>query len=584
MKAHLFWKFGFVHLLLLLVVLLAVDTYVVRAMRHEYINAAFAQLEALSHLASSHPPETSDGPVLKEWSSWMAKTGSRVTLVAPDGKVLADSEENPARMETHAGRPEVREALAAGTGRAVRYSATLGNDLVYLATRQQTEDGQPLVMRLSIPLQRLDQALLGFRRRLWTVSFVILILAGGVSLLFFRTISTRIARLKDFSHSVAAGNFRGLPLDRRRDELADLSRTLHQTAAQLESTIRTLTEERNQSAAILASMAEGVAVISPSQKVAYCNAAFCRAVGIDLADWTGRPVVEVVPHSDLLGVIQKARSEKKTVTSELVLGSLRTKTFAVTVAPVLANGTVSGWVLVLHDISELRRLERARRDFVANISHEFKTPLTAIQGFAETLLGGALDDRENSRRFLEIMRENTLRLGRLTDDLLRLSQIEAGKLPLHRQPVAISAVVGPCVETTRLQAGRRGIVLETVYSDNLPLVNGDAEALQQVLQNLLDNAVRYSPDAGLITVQAAARGREMAISVSDRGSGIPKTEQERIFERFYRADTARSRQSGGTGLGLSIAKHLVEAHGGRIQVESELGEGATFTVFLPLCS
>ena len=581
MKRRLFWKFGSLQLVLFLLVLLVVDTYVVRSLREEYIEAALGQLQSLSHLTESRPPEGLDETSLKQWTAWMALTGTRITVIAPDGKVLADSQEDHARMDNHIGRQEVRDALEKGSGRAVRYSATIGHDLVYLAVRQHTRDGSTIIIRYAVPLERLAEALTGFRRGLWTVSFMVLALAGSASLLFFRALARRIERLKEFSRAVVAGNFRGLPKDRKGDELADLSSTLSQTAEQLDATIRTLREERNQSAAVLASMSDGVVVVGPNQRVIFCNAAFCRAVNIEIATWEGRPVVEVIPNADLLNFVEQVRTVNAPITSELIVGSVRTRSFAVTATLIRSNDTTSGSVIVLHDISELRRLERARRDFAANVSHEFKTPLTAIQGFADTLLSGALEDAEHSRKFVEIIRENAVRLGRLTDDLLKLAQIEAGKLELQRQPVAVSSVTQPCLEVTRLKADQKNLTLETDYRADLHLVNGDSLCLQQVLQNLLDNAVRYSPTGGRIIVRAFVKDSEIVISVSDSGVGIPKAEQERIFERFYRADAARSREDGGTGLGLSIAKHLVEAHGGRIQVQSEVGIGSTFSVFLP---
>ena len=581
MKSRLFLKFSIVYLLLLLLVLLAVDVYVVRTLREEYVATALEQLESLSHLAQSRPPESTDAAVLRDWVGWLSRTGTRVTVVATDGKVLGDTDEDPAKMDNHIGRPEIREALDTGSGQAVRHSPTIGHDLVYLARRQQSGDGIPLVVRFSVPLDRLDSALVRFRRGLWIYSFAILVLAGGGSLLFFRAFSIRIQKLKEFSRRVAAGDFRALPMDRRRDELSDLSSTLNRTAAQLDSTIRKLTEERNQSAAVLASMAEGVVVISADQRVVFCNESFCRALNIEFTGWENRPVAEVIPNADLLEYIQKARGSRKMFSSELVVGSVRTRNFAATVTPVQSNGTTAGVVLVLHDISELRRLERARRDFVANVSHEFKTPLTAIQGFAETLLGGALEDESNRRRFLEIIRNHAIRLGSLTDDLLKLARVEAGQFPLKLESVEIGTVIAPCLETARLNAAQKNLSVEALYSPDLPMVNGDAGSLQQALQNLLDNAVRYSPPGGSITISAAAEGGNVVISVTDTGPGILKADQERIFERFYRTDSARSRELGGTGLGLSIAKHLVEAHGGRVRVQSDVGSGSTFSIIVP---
>jgi len=295
----------------------------------------------------------------------------------------------------------------------------------------------------------------------------------------------------------------------------------------------------------------------------------------------GRPVMELIRHSDLLSMVQKALSGSETIHGEVVVGSIRTRSFAVTAAPISFEGATTGAVMVLHDITEIRRLERARRDFIANISHEFKTPLTAIQGFAETLLGGALDDAQNRMRFLEIIREHALRLGRLTDDLLKLAQIEAGQMKRETRPVAISEIVDPCLEVTRIKAEQKGLLLGVDYARDLPMLMGDVRAFQEILQNLLDNAVRYTPSGGSIRVKAGVEGSELLLSVSDTGIGIPKADQDRIFERFYRADAARSRESGGTGLGLSIVRHLVEAHGGRIRVESEVGQGSTFFVYLP---
>ncbi len=581
MKNRLFWKIGALNLLLLLLVLAAVDAYVVRALKIEFLNAAYSQLESLARVALAKPPQTPDPDALMEWARWFGQSSDRMTLIAANGKVLADSIENPGRMENHLPRPEVRDALANGSGRAVRRSPTLKYDFVYLAKRYQLSGGQVVIMRLSLPLDRLEDAQFSFRARLWGISLLILAVAGGASLLLFRKVSRRIERLKNFSGRVAEGDFRPLPLDQSRDELADLSSTMNETALKLDRTIQTLTEERNQSSAVLASMEEGVAVIGNDQRIVYCNNAFCRAASVPNVSCAGRPVSELIRHSDILSIFQKAITGKETIHGEVVVGSIRTRSYAVTSGPIQTGGTTMGAVMVLHDITEIRRLERARRDFIANISHEFKTPLTAIQGFAETLLGGALDDAQNRTRFLEIIREHALRLGRLTDDLLKLAQIEAGQMRREERPVSVSGIIDPCVEVTRIKADKKGLSLEVDYGENLPQLSGDIQSFQEILQNLLDNAVRYTPPGGKIHVTAAVDGSDVVLSVADTGIGILKADQDRIFERFYRADAARSRESGGTGLGLSIVRHLVEANGGRIRVESEVGQGSTFYVCLP---
>jgi len=328
-------------------------------------------------------------------------------------------------------------------------------------------------------------------------------------------------------------------------------------------------------------------VISAEERILFSNQAFSQILGLDLPQCEGRRVVEVTRESDLLGVVKQVLAKRETVHSEVVMGTVRPRSFAVTAGPVVGpdpgkgRPDTTGAVLVLHDISELRRLERVRRDFVANVSHELRTPLTAIQGFAETLLGGAIDDQENRGRFLEIIRDHARRLARLTDDLLKLSEIEADRMELEFRPVGVAELIDDCAETTRLRVEERHHILQVDYPDGLPPVRGDRNRLAEVLLNLLDNAVQYTPPGGQVTVRARAVEGAVQITVSDNGIGIPQADQERIFERFYRVDVARSREVGGTGLGLSIAKHIVEAHGGQLWVESTVGQGSDFHFSIP---
>jgi two-component system phosphate regulon sensor histidine kinase PhoR len=444
-----------------------------------------------------------------------------------------------------------------------------------------------------------DSAAAHFQRRMWIAVAIALLLAAMVTAAFSRVFSDRIARLKNFSGRLATGDFRPLPAERADDELASLAAALNQAAAQLDRTLQSLSGERHRSSAILRSMVEGVAVIDASEKIVFSNRAFSNILNLETAAIEGHPVIEVLRNSDLLGMIRRALKGEEGLSTDIVMGIVQQRSFTVTATPVKAlNATSaeshpvavsplpsekpSGAVLVLHDVTELRRLERVRQDFVANVSHEFKTPLTAIQGFAETLLAGAIDDPQNNRRFLEIIREHAARLARLTDDLLKLARIEAGKLELEFSPVGITELVESCSETTLLRASRKQIALEIEIPPGLPAMRGDRGLLHEVLQNLLDNAVQYTGAGGHICVSAAGRDHEAVISVSDTGIGIPLAAQERIFERFYRIDAARSREAGGTGLGLSIARHIVEAHGGRIWVDSEVGAGSRFSFSIPL--
>ena len=419
--------------------------------------------------------------------------------------------------------------------------------------------------------------------KIWPALAIFVVAAGIACFLSSRSVDLRIRRLKQITDRASAGDFSPFERDYGNDELADLADALGRAVAGLGQTIRTLTDERNRSSAILGSMVEGVAVVTADERILYCNWAFEQILELPEGSSQGRTLVEALRQADLVALVRKALSGVEELTGEVEVGMVRRRNFSVTAAPVRSAGA-SGAVVVLHDITELRRLERVRRDFVANVSHEFKTPLTAIQGFAETLLNGALDDKVNRARFVEIIREHARRLARLTDDLLKLSRIEAGRLELEFRPIRVQALVNGCVETARLNAEARGLQIQVDLPANLPAVRGDGAQLGEVLQNLLDNAVQYTPPGGQIAVQARANGHDIVFTVTDTGIGIPESDLERIFERFYRVDTARSREAGGTGLGLAIARHIVDAHGGRIWVESAVGQGSRFHFSVPTVS
>ena len=589
MRRNLFWKLALTFFALLLGVLLAVDFFAERALRSDYERAAFAQLATIARFAKTRPPPPTATPSappedlasVREWATQMATSGARVTVIASDGQVLADSESDPRAMENHAGRPEVREAFAKGDGRSVRNSVTLKRDLLYYAVRQDAASGPPIVLRFAIPLETADQVLGSFRRSLWLASFVIMLVAGVASLLVSRGFSDRVERLKEFSRRVAEGDFRPLPGDGSGDALEALGASLNQTAGRMDRTIRTLTEERNLSSAILGSMVEGVAVVSGAERLVFANQGFAGILGLDVPPKPGSALVEVVRQTEMIEAVRQVLAGEPRVESEIVTGTLRQHFFAATVAAVRAGDT-SGAVVVLHDITELRKLERVRRDFVANVSHEFKTPLTAIQGFAETLLAGAIDDPQNRERFLGIILEHSRRLARLTDDLLKLSKMDADRLEVEIRSVSVSELIESCLETAQHRAAEKDIRISVRPTSDLPDIAGDRRQLAEILQNLLDNATQYTLAGGRITLSAEAREAEVVFTVSDTGIGIPKADQSRIFERFYRVDAARSREAGGTGLGLAIAKHLVEVHSGRIWVDSEIGQGSQFHFSVPV--
>jgi two-component system, OmpR family, phosphate regulon sensor histidine kinase PhoR len=588
-RRNLFAKLALTFLALLLSVLVAVDYFAERALRGDYERTGFAQLSTVAHIAQARPPQLgslsaaspADNLELREWTAQLAAGGVRVTVITSDGKVVADSQHDPQSSENPDNRPEIREVLKTGEGRFIRHSDTLNRDVLYYVVRQNIPGGPPAALCFSLPLETGGDTLGSFRRSLWLASFIILLIAGAASLLVSRAFSVRVDRLQEFSRRVARGDFRPLPADGSGDALEELCIALNQTAARLDLTIHTLTEERNLSSAILGSMVEGVAVVNGAERLVFANPGFTEILGLDRPPQSGSALVEIVRQTELIEAVRQILKGETRVEAEIVTGTLRQHFFAATVAAVRAGDT-SGAVIVLHDITDLRKLERVRRDFVANVSHEFKTPLTAIQGFAETLLAGAIDDAQNRGRFLEIILEHARRLARLTDDLLKLSKMDAERLELEMHNVSVSQLIESCFETAQRRAAQKDIRMSVDIPENLPEIVGDRRRLAEVLQNLLDNATQYTLAGGQIVLSAEAGKDEVIFTVSDTGIGIPKADQPRIFERFYRVDAARSREAGGTGLGLAIAKHLVEVHDGRIWVESEIGQGSQFHFSVPI--
>lgn len=432
----------------------------------------------------------------------------------------------------------------------------------------------------------------------WRLAAALLVLVVGLlhAWILSGSLASAIRRVETAVGRLGRGDFRAAASGRGRGELAELSYALTTAAEELEKRFSAMANERERANAVLRSMVEGVVVVDAREHIVFYNRAFSAIFGVEEKLAQDRPLVEVVRLPEVIEQVRGVLGGQEVVPLEIEIGTTRPRSFDVAVTPVHASSGATdnetekmearrGVVLVMHDTSEIRRLERVRRDFVANISHEFKTPLTAIQGFAETLLGGALSDERNNRRFIEIIREHAARLGRLTDDLTKLSLIEAGQVEMDLRPVDVRVVIAGCVETVRIKADPKRIQIIVDCPDDLPSARADSIRLREILQNLLDNAVQYTPPAGRVTVQATAEtgsaSRRILISVSDTGIGIPQTEQARIFERFYRVDAARSREVGGTGLGLSIARHLVEAQGGRIWVESTVGAGSQFYFTVP---
>ncbi len=495
-------------------------------------------------------------------------TETRVTIIARDGTVLADSEAGPKTMENHAGRPEIAAALSGKIGSSTRLSHTVGVEFLYLAVPSGDK-----VVRLAYPLASIQQHIASIRSKLLRATGLALLLALVLAVVIAEVISRRLRRIVRFAEQVAAGDLSARIAETSGDEIAQVAMALDRTARRLEENFAAVRESRSELEALLNSMTDGVIAVSPDMKVRWANHAIAGILHQPVR--IGVPVIELLRHPDFLATLNEAlKSKRRESTIATSLSGRRS--FSVTAEPLPDGGVVS----VLHDISEVERVEKTRRDFIANVSHELRTPLTSIRGYAETLLesDGLLTD--NAREFLQVIRRNAERMGRLTEDLLVLARVESGEEKLDLRPQFARQLLAEAVSS--MQENARAAEVDLTV-ENIPdwSVMADAYAVHQVFGNLISNALRYAQSGKKIIIGAHERENGIEFLVRDFGPGIASEHLPRIFERFYRVDKARSRESGGTGLGLAIVKHIVLNHSGSVRVESAVGHGTTFFFLLP---
>ena len=515
------------------------------------------------------------------------RTNSRVTLIAPDGRVLADSERRPAdvaEMENHAARPEVRAALNGSAGRDVRRSGTLGTPLIYVAV-PVSESGRVVgALRLAAPLEAATPAYESLRGVMLAGGAVALVVALGIGLFVAGRVTRPVVEMEDVARQMSEGNFRVRASVRSPDDIGTLGRSLNVMAGRLREKIDDLEREQAKATAILDAMVEGVIATDGHDHIFLLNEGARGIFGLGQTRVERRPLLEVIRNVDLHGLLSESRAaaDGEVVSREIKLPDPPERVLQVHAVPLRFTGDEPGVVIILHDITELRRLEQVRTEFVANVSHELRTPLTAIQGYLETLLDGALEEPQHARKFLEIVFRHTERLGRLTDDLTDLSNIELGRISLRIEPTDLSEVTESALAIIQPRAGSGRVTVKVSLPADMPEVLADRDRLAQILINLVDNAVKYTPGGGRVWVEAQRLPSGMVeVAVRDTGVGVPKADLPRLTERFYRVDKARSRELGGTGLGLAIVKHLVLAHGGDLGIESELWKGTTVRFTLP---
>jgi len=576
-------------LVLVIAGLVSVSWYVSGALRSFYYEQVRDDLEKRADLlAVKVSPDqvlTADHALDQLAKRLGERIDTRVTIIREDGRVLGDTREDPSLMDNHASRPEVRTAMRGETGVSVRFSRTLQQEMMYVAIPLQSSDKMVGVMRAAVSVSRIEQALGDLQQKLIYFGLLLTLVLAVISYIVARRISRPLEEMKRGAVRFARGNFeRTLPV-KGAAEISALAEAMNRMAGQLDERIQTIVEQRNEHQAMLTSMVEGVLAVDMQENILRMNMAAGELVGIDPLEATGRSVHEVLRKADLLRFVGDTLEASRPVERDIALRIKGEERFLQAHGSALtdAQGKRIGALVVLNDVTRLRRLEGIRRDFVANVSHELKTPITAIRGSAETLADGALDTPDEARRFVAIVAKQADRLNSIIDDLLSLSRIEqeSEREGIVLEPGHIRPVLESAISACNHAAQEKQIDVNLNCSHDVK-AKINAPLLEQAIVNLLTNAIKYSDKESRVMVDAVQFRDSIQLKVQDWGRGIPAEHLPRLFERFYRVDKARSRDQGGTGLGLSIVKHIAQAHGGEVAVYSRLEEGSSFTISLPL--
>jgi two-component system phosphate regulon sensor histidine kinase PhoR len=544
-------------------------------------------------------PEQQYGYFTNESEMLKKITGSRVTFISGNGTVLGDSDHDPMTMDNHTHRPEVEAAKQAGIGREIRKSDTLQENMMYVALAVNPGSANSNIIRFAKSLSDIESSI----RELWYVLLIgLLILFVVVAVISYRIalgLTRPLEQITKVAKRIKNMDYQARVKVVNHDEIGELAIAINAMADSLQEQMKRIRQNESQLETVLDNMINGIVMIDRAGNIVLLNRMAEEVLGFSAKELAGRHYAEAKQQYELSQIIQEGLERREHLHDEITFYFPEERLLELNLVPVFHSGEEFGGVLlVLQDVSAIRRLERMRSEFVANVSHELKTPIAAVKGFAETLLGGAVADPATANSFLQIIYDESERLNRLIGDILELSKVESRRVPLQFSPVELSSFTDKTIELLASEAARKHITLDVSVEEGV-YVEADEDRLRQIMMNLLSNGINYTPDGGKVSirVEPIATGKavpgtqpddllgdydHIRIWITDTGIGIPKKDLPRIFERFYRVDKARSRSSGGTGLGLSIVKHLVELHKGTISVESTVGVGSTFMIELPV--
>jgi two-component system, OmpR family, phosphate regulon sensor histidine kinase PhoR len=582
MKTGLFTKLLIAFTATGILVAAAAETLIERQLKKSLIRWIEDEMTAEANIISLMPMEE----IARQALELAERSRSRLTLIDALGRVTADTDRRDVDMESHLNRSEIQEARLKGKGASIRYSHSLKMDMLYVAFLLGDRKQPKGYIRLSRSLLEVTGAIDQLRQTVMQDLILVIFFPLLIALLLSLRLVSPIRKLAAFTEKARTGNLSGQIRIESQDEIGTLAENINRMVSVLQEKIRNVDEERKKLQAVFTGMVEGIVVLDRDNRIKSINRGMEEMIGSRSGEILNRTLLEAFRNIPLHDALGRFAATREKVVQEITLGDENPVVLDVTISPVQGeDGGERKTLLVFHDVTRLKKLERIRTDFVANVTHEIRTPLTAIIGFVETLQQGAIDDRGKTLEFLRTINENAQRLNRLVDDLLTLTSIELGETNFHLERLAIEDALGEAMAVVAERISEKKLKLLKEIRQDLPPIRADRDRLMQILLNILDNAVKFTPEGGTITVTASLgveAEKDLIVRISDTGIGISKGEIPRLGERFYRADKTRSRGLGGTGLGLSIVKHLMTVHQGRMVIESSLGRGTTVSLHFPI--
>jgi two-component system phosphate regulon sensor histidine kinase PhoR len=581
MKNNLFYKVFGTYLIITLVAMVVVGIYATRQIKVRLMERIEGELASYARVISLGFSESEVKDTLERLSTL---SNARITLIDAGGVVLTDSEEEASRMDNHLNRPEIQEARVRGQGRSVRFSMTRGIDTLYLALPVREGPEIRGYIRLARPLVEVRQSARDINILILQSFLIVGALSFLIAFIFTSRLVSPIQEMEQFTKRLRNGEETGSLMIASGDETGRLARNINYLVAELKEKIQFADEEKGKLEAVFSSMEDGILVLDTEGRIETTNDAARKIFDLDFEEMVGKTPLEVFRNISLQQALDRFKRGGISLSREITVGEQEPRVLDVTISPVrgLPRGEEKTMIF-LRDVTRLKRLEQIRADFVANVTHEIKTPLTAILGFIETLREGAIDEKETAKDFLKTIQSHAERLNRLVDDLLVISDAEMGEMRFSFESVSLDDIIENVLPVIEPEALKKDIRIENDMPSDLPSIRGDRDRLHQIVLNVLDNAVKFTPEGGTISIEGIdGKDGTISVRIGDTGIGIPREEIPRLGERFYRVDKTRSRELGGTGLGLSIVKHLMAAHNGRMAIESQVGRGTTVSLIFPV--